>query len=520
MEALVETDRERVIIIGAGHNGLIAAFYLAKAGYAPLVLERSNTVGGSAVTEEIHPGYRCPALFDMTGPLLPQIVNDLQLAQKGLETIESKIQLLALHPNGSPLRIYEDAEVTARELAQLSSHDAAKFPEFHATLAKFGKAIAPLLAVSPPDIDNPTMRDFLNLGKFGLKFRGLHKKDAYRLLRWGPMAIADLAAEWFETELLRAAIEARGTFGTFAGPWSAGTTVGLLMQAALGSPARIRGGIGLLTQTLAKLASAAGAEVRTANAVRRILIQQGRAHGVALDGGEEINAHAVISNADPQHTFLRLVDPSELDPGFLTKIRSYRTMGSTAKVNLALSGPPPFSDGDQVAQIHIGPDTDYLERAYDASKYGDFSAEPVLSMTVPSLADPSLAPQPGHVMSIFVQYAPYRLRMGTWDSRREEFGDVVVKTLSRHAPGIEKLILQRQILTPLDLERRFGLTGGHLFHGEHALDQLFAFRPVLGWARYRTPIKGLYLCGSGTHPGGGITGAPGLNASRVFIATD
>jgi phytoene dehydrogenase-like protein len=276
----------------------------------------------------------------------------------------------------------------------------------------------------------------------------------------------------------------------------------------------------LLTQTLAKLASAAGAEVRTANAVRRILIQQGRAHGVALDSGEEINAHAVISNADPQHTFLRLVDPSELDPGFLTKIRSYRTMGSTAKVNLALSGPPPFSDGDQVAQIHIGPDTDYLERAYDASKYGDFSAEPVLSMTVPSLADPSLAPQPGHVMSIFVQYAPYRLRMGTWDSRREEFGDVVVKTLSRHAPGIEKLILQRQILTPLDLERRFGLTGGHLFHGEHALDQLFAFRPVLGWARYRTPIKGLYLCGSGTHPGGGITGAPGLNASRVFIATD
>jgi phytoene dehydrogenase-like protein len=364
------------------------------------------------------------------------------------------------------------------------------------------------------------MRDFLNLGKFGLKFRRLHQKDAYRLLRWGPMAIADLAAEWFETELLRAAIEARGTFGTAAGPWSAGTTVGLLMQAALGSPARIRGGIGMLTQTLAKVASAAGVEIRTANAVRRILIQHGQAQGVSLESGEEIRAHAVISNADPQHTFLRLVDAAELDPGFLTKIRSYRTIGSTAKVNLALSGPPPFGDGDKVARILIGPETDYLERAFDASKYGEFSAEPVLSITVPSFADSSLAPQPAHVMSIFVQYAPYRLRTGNWDSRREEFGDVVVKTLTRYAPGIDKLILQRRVLTPVDLERRFGLTGGHIFHGEHALDQIFAFRPLLGWARYRTPIKALYLCGSGTHPGGGITGAPGLNASRAFIATD
>src|SRR5262249_36200197 len=297
----------------------------------------------------------------------------------------------------------EDPEMTARELGQFSSHDATKFPEFHRAVAKLGRAIAPLLTVSPPDIDNPTMRDFLNLGKFGLKFRSLEKKDAYRLLRWGPMPIADLAAEWFETELLRAAIEVRGTFGAFAGPWSAGTTVGLLMQSAFGSPARIRGGIGLLTQTLAKIASAAGAEIRTANAVRRILIQHGRAQGVALESGEEINAHAVISNADPQHTFLRLVGPFELDPGFLTKIRSYRTMGSMAKVNLALSGPPPVVDGDKVARIQIGPDTDYLERAFDASKYGEFSPQPVLSMTVPSLADPSLAPQPAHVMSIFVQ---------------------------------------------------------------------------------------------------------------------
>ena len=290
------------------------------------------------------------------------------------------------------------------------------------------------------------------------------------------------------------------------------------MQAALGAPACIQGGMGALTQTLAKIASAAGADIRTANAVKRILIRHGQARGVALENGEEIDAHAVFSNADPQHTFLKLVDPLELDPGFLTKIRAYRTMGSMAKVNLALSGPPSLDD--EGARIHIGPDTDYIERAFDASKYGEFSPEPVLSVTVPSLADPSLAAQPAHVMSIFVQYAPYRLKTGNWDSRREEFGDAVVKTLSRYAPGVDKLILQRQILTPVDLERRFGLTGGHVFHGEHALDQLYAFRPVLGCARYQTPIKGLYLCGSGTHPGGGITGAPGLNASRAFIAAD
>jgi phytoene dehydrogenase-like protein len=470
------------------------------------------------VTEEIHPGFRCSTLFDSTGPLLPQIQNDLQLTKHGLETIQSRIQLLALAPDGSRLRIYEDADATAKELSQVSSHDAARFPEFHSALSKLGRAIAPLLSVSPPEIDKPTIHDLLNFGKFGLRFRRLDKKDAYRLLRWGPMAVADLATEWFDTELLRAAIEARGTFGTSAGPWSAGTTVGLLMQSALGTPAGIRGGMGALTQTLAKVASAAGAEIRTANAVKRILTQHGQVRGVALESGEEITAHAVMSNADPAHTFLKLVDPSELDPGFLTKVRAYRTMGSMAKVNLALSGPPQL--GDESARIHIGPDTDYIERAFDASKYGEFSPEPVLSITVPSLGDPSLAAQPAHVMSIFVQYAPYRLKTGNWDSRREEFGDVVVKTLSRYVPGIDKLILQRQILTPVDLERRFSLTGGHVFHGEHALDQLYAFRPVLGWARYHTPIKGLYLCGSGTHPGGGITGAPGLNASRAFIAAD
>jgi phytoene dehydrogenase-like protein len=262
-------------------------------------------------------------------------------------------------------------------------------------------------------------------------------------------------------------------------------------------------------------ASAAGAQIRTGVAVERIAVDRGQVKGVVIKGGEEVAARAVVSNADPQQTLLKLIGATELTPGLLGKVRSYRAMGTVAKVNLALSGLPSFSS--VAPRIHIGPDTDYLDRAYDAAKYGDFSRDPVLQIAIPSLTDPSLTPQganEAHVMSIFVQYVPYRLKTGDWDSRREELGDVVVNTLSAYAPGIDKLILQRHILTPLDIERRFGMSGGHIFHGEHALDQLFMFRPMLGLARYRTPIKGLYLCGSGTHPGGWITGAPGMNASR------
>jgi phytoene dehydrogenase-like protein len=515
LETLMPRDRERIIIIGAGHNGLVTAFYLAKAGLAPLVLEQADIVGGSAVTGEIHPGFRCPALFDTTGPLLPQIVKDLQLEKQGVKMNRPEIRISTVQPDGQVLRLYSDPARTAAELSQFSARDQKKFPEFHSTFERLGRAIAPLLSTTPPDIENPKMKDFLNLGKFGLKLRSLDKKDAYRLLRWAPMPVADLAAEWFETELLRAAIESQGVFGSFAGPWSAGTSVGLLMQAALAEPAWVLGGIGVLTAALAKAASAAGAEIRTAAAVARIVVDHGQVKGVVLKNGEEVAARAVISNADPQHTFLKLIDLTELDPSFVLKVQSYRSKGSVAKVNLALSGLPALPETS--GQIIIGPDTDYLERSFDAAKYGDFSSHPFLRITIPSAADPSLAPAGKHVMSVFVQYIPYRVKTGDWDSRREELGDTVVKTLSSYAPGIEQLILRRQVLTPLDIERRFGMTGGHIFHGEHALDQLFTFRPLLGFARYRTPLKGLYLCGSGTHPGGGITGAPGLNAAREIL---
>ena len=383
--------------------------------------------------------------------------------------------------------------------------------------------------MTPPVIDKPALGEVWNLGKLGLSFRSLGKKDAFRLLRWGPMAVADLAAEWFETELLRATVAARGIFGAFAGPWSAGTSTGLLWQAALDgkaiAPASfVKGGTGALTQALEGAAKAAGAEMRTSAAVERIQVSEGKATTVVLAGGEEIAARTVVSNADPRTTFLKLVDPLDLDPNFLLKIRNYRAVGISAKVNLALSGLPAFSALDGMkntaqlsGRIHIGPDIDYLERAFDAAKYGDYSPEPYMDVTIPSLLDPSLAPGAAHVMSIYVQYAPYNLKKGNWNSRREEFADNVVNQLSSYAPNLKDLILARQTITPLDLEQTYGLSGGHIFHGEQSLDQFFAFRPLIGWAQYRTPIKGLYLCGAGTHPGGGLTGGPGANSAREII---
>jgi len=514
----------RVVIIGGGHNGLVAAFYLARAGFAPIVLERRAIAGGQAVTEEIHPGFRCPTMAHATRPLLPHIMKDLQLEQHGLQTSPVETEVVALDPAGRALTIYADAQRTANGLTSFSPHDAKNYAAFNESLRRLGAALRPLISKTPPDIDNLRIDDYLSLAKFGLSFRRLERKDSYRLLRWAPMAIADLVSEWFENELLRATIAARGIFGSFAGPWSAGTGAGLLLDAALDrNRVLVRGGPGALTHALAKAATAAGAQIRTDAGVIRIGVKNGRVSSVVLASGEEIAAKAAVSNADPRRTFLDLVDPADLDPGFLGKVRAYRAAGCVAKVNLALSALPAFSaikDGAAAlsGRIHIGPDIDYLEKAFDRAKYGDYSENPYLDVTVPSVADPSLAPAGAHVMSVHVQYAPYQLKNGDWNKRREEFADAVMKTLALHAPNLSRVIVGRQIITPFDMEQIYGLTGGHIFHGEHALDQLFAFRPFVGWAQYRTPIDGLYLCGAGTHPGGGITGAPGANASREIIA--
>jgi phytoene dehydrogenase-like protein len=519
--------RYDTIIIGGGHNGLVAAGYLAKAGLKTLVLERREIMGGAATTEEICPSFRCSTLAHSTGPLLPHISKDLALQKFGLETITPAVRVLALAAGERSLCVYGETSRTVTEIEKWSGHDAKNYPQFERSFARIGKVLSALVTMTPPAIENPSAGEMFNLGKLGLSFRGLGKKDAYRLLRWGPMAVADLAAEWFETELLRATVAATGVFGAFAGPWSAGTSMGLLWQSALhghpiASSSFVKGGTGALTQSLAKAAESLGVEMRTGAEVARIETDANRASKVILKNGEEVFGRAVVSNADPRTTFLKLVDPVELDPNFLLKIKNYRAQGVSAKINLALSGLPSFNgiDGNEEklkGRIHVGPEIDYLERAFDAAKYGDYSTQPYLDITIPSLTDDTLAPKGAHVMSVYVQYAPYKLENGDWNARREEFGDAVLDVLTQHAPDLKSLIIGRQIITPIDLEETFGLSGGHIHHGEQSLDQFFTFRPLIGWAQYRTPIPGLYLCGAGTHPGGGITGGPGSNAAREII---
>jgi phytoene dehydrogenase-like protein len=520
------TKSHDIVIIGGGHNGLVTAFYLAKAGFRPLVVERREQVGGAAITDEFHPGFRCSTLAHSAGPLRPDILRDMQLEKHGLKFITPETCVTTLSPDGRALSLYQDENKSAEAIAAFSRKDAAKYPEFEKSLGKISKVIAEVLATTPPDIDDPSSGDLWSMLKTGRALRNLGKRDLYRVLRWGPMAVADLVAEYFETELLRALIAARGIFGTFLGPWSAGSSLQLLIRAAgdshpAGSAFFAAGGMGALTQAMASAAKAAGVEIRTAAEVIEIRVKDGAATGVLLGTGEEINAKAVISNADPKRTLLKLTYPMHLSPDFVQRLQHYRGNGTVAKVNLALSGLPTFSalknqDDALKGRIHIGPEIDYLERAFDECKYGDFSRQPYLEATFPSLTDPTLAPEGKHVMSIYMQYAPYKLK-GDWEDQRKTLGQTVVQTLAQYSPDLPEMILTHQIITPQDLEDVYGLTGGQIFHGDLALDQFFTMRPLLDWARYRTPIDNLYLCGSGTHPGAGLTGGSGANAAREIL---
>ncbi len=519
-----------IVIVGGGHNALVAAFYLAQKGLKPLVLERRGIVGGAAVTEEFHPGFRCSTLAHAGGPPLPSIVKDMQLARFGLQKLESPVRLFAPVPDGRALVLYSDAAQSAREIGNFSKKDAAKYIELHEALERAAEIIGQLLVLTPPEIEKPSSEDLWKLLKLGRKFRGMGKKEMMRLLRWGPMAVADFVAEFFETDLLRATVAARGIFGAAMGPWSAGSTALLLLRAAadpypVGNSAIPRGGMGALTAAMAGAARQAGAEIRTGAEVEHILVKNGAVTGVVLSGGEEIQAKAVVSGADPRRTFLGLLDPVHLPPSFVVKMQHFRSQGITAKMNLALDRLPEFtalknSPDAQAAlagRIHIGPEIDYLERAFDDSKYGEFSRAPFLDISIPSILDSSLASAGKHVMSIYMQFAPSRLKNGDWAAQRDALASTILKTLSAYAPDLPGKILAQQLLTPKDLEDTYGLTGGHPFHGELSLDQIFTMRPLLGWARYRTPVRGLYLCGSGTHPGNGITGASGANASREIL---
>jgi phytoene dehydrogenase-like protein len=524
---------QRVVLVGGGHNALITAFYLARGGFRPLVLERREMVGGGAITEEFHPGFRASTLAHTVGPLRADVVRDMRLHKSALRMLDPDPRVFAPTLDGRALLFYNDHAKTAGGMAHLSAKDAANYTNFAESLAEIAEVFAHLTTITPPAIDTPSAEDFWNLFKTGRQVRGLGKDGIFDLLRWGPMAAADFVAEFFESELIRAAIAARGIFGTALGPWSAGSTAVLLLRAAadphpVGSASFPQGGLGSLATVLADAARAAGVEIRTDAHVQHIRVKNNAVTGVVLADGEEIAVDAVVSGIDPKRTFFNLVDPSQLDPTFALRIRNIRSAGTVAKVNLALNDLPSFPaltdaiapDGFLKAlsgRIHVGPDIDYLERAFDASKYGEYSSAPYLDVTIPTLLDPSLAPEGRHVLSAYVQFAPYKLKEGNWSSRRMQLGHTVVKTLADYSPGIGNLIESMQVITPQDLEETYGFTGGHVFHGELALDQLFTMRPILDWARYKTPIHGLFLCASGTHPGNGLTGASGANAAREII---
>ena len=517
-----------VIVIGAGHNGLVAASFLAKRGLKTLIVERTDRVGGCARTSELAPGFRCPTLAHAAS-IDPAIVRTLALERHGLQIIRPDAAACAPTLDGRALTLWRDPSRAASEIRAWSEKDAAQYPKFLDSFARISGVLRGLLGSAPPSIDDPTAGDLIELLKTGRQFRALGKTDAYRLIRWMPMAVADLAGEWFDSEPLRATIAAGGILGSFLGPWSAGSAaVLLLLGAGQGQPIAngwsAKGGTGAVADALAAAAREAGVDLRIDADVAQIEIDaKGAASGVTLASGERIAARAVASAVDPKRTLLRFVDPIHLAPEVVRRVQNIRAHGTLAKINYAVSSLPRFTGVSDTAalsgRIRLARDIDTIERAFDAAKYGGIAGAPWIELTIPSLTDSFLAPPGKHVVSAYVQYAPYHLRGTTWDAERDRLADAATRTIAGYAPGFESSIVQREVMTPLDLERTYGLTGGHIFHGELALDQLFVTRPLLGFARYATPIRNLYLCGSGAHPGTGLDGRSGALAAKQ-IARD
>jgi phytoene dehydrogenase-like protein len=522
--------RYDAIVVGGGHNGLVAAAYLARAGRRTLVLERRPLVGGAMVTEEVFPGFKFSVFSYVVSLLRPEIIRDLDLPRHGLQILPLESTITPLD-NGDYLGSWSDPDETRRELCRHSPHDADAAVLFGRLMHHMAMAVKPILGMVPPDPASLAPSDLAGLLKFGGHLRSLGAERFHALHKLMTMGSADYLDEWFEFDALKATKSASGIIGTFLGPRSPGSAYVLLhhymgeIDGAFRAWGFHKGGTGAISETIARAARAHGAEVRTDAAVERVLVRGGRVTGVALASGEEIAADVVVSGLDPRLTFTRLVDPKELPADLVEGVRRYKFRGSSGKVNLALSGLPNFTClpglGPHLrGAISISPSVEYLERAYDDAKYGEFSRHPYMDIVIPSMIDPGMAPPGQHVMSIFVQYAPYQLNGGWNDAKREAFGDTVIRTLARYAPNIESLILGRQVLTPADIERITGLSEGNIFQGELALQQLFFLRPVPQWARYRTPIHGYWQCGAGTHPGGGIMGASGRLAAREIVGAD
>jgi len=518
------TARYDAVVIGAGHNSLVTAGYLARAGLRTVVLERRAESGG-AVASAVLAGVRVPVVADNVGGLLPSVVSDLKLGFHGFQALRPEAQVWAPQPDGSSITLWSDVDRTAAELRRLHPADATGYPRFDRLVQVLGGLLARVNATTPPDLKSPSVADALSGLRLGRAVLGLNEADLRTLLRIYPMAVADFVAEHFQSPLLKAVVATGGIRYAAVGPWSAGTT-GIMLGSGGGAAGQIafaRGGPAALVRALSNAARAFGAEIRTDTPVARITTdQEGRATGVALASGEELTARAVVSGTDPKRTLTELLDPVVVGPTLRWRANNIRMPGVVAKVNLVLARAPVFSAGDEDTvprrgRVVFASNIDALERAHDATKYGRVPETPYMEATIPTLLDSTLASEGRHVMSVLVQYAPYHRREGDWDADRDNFGDLVLKNLDAYAPGIADLVEKRQVLTPLDLERDYGLTEGHPLHGEPTLDQFFAWRPLLGHARYRFGIDRLYLCGSGAHPGGGVTGAPGANAAREII---
>jgi phytoene dehydrogenase-like protein len=522
-------SRYDAIVIGAGHNGLVTAAYLARAGRRVLVLERRHVVGGACVTEEVFPGFKVSTAAYVNSLFRKEIVHDLELRRHGFEVLAREPSSFTPFPDGRSLLMGPDAELTRKEIAKFSHRDAERYPQYEAMLERVAAVIEPTLTAAPPDVLRPRLGDLRQLIALGRAFRklGPAAAGAVEILTGAARPVLD---RWFESEELKATLATDAIIGAMASPSMPGTAYVLFhhvmgeTEGKRGVWGYVRGGMGGLTQALAAAARGFGAEIRCDAEVARILVGDGAVRGVALADGREFAAPVVASNADAHVTFTRLLERRELPEPFAAAVDRISYESASLKINVALAELPSFralpgtAPGPQHrGTIHIVPDQDYIERAYDEAKYGRPSSRPVLECTIPSVVDPSVAPPGRHLMSMFVQYAPYRLREGTWDTLREPFADRCFDLLDEYAPNFKRAVIARQVLTPLDLERVFNLTGGNIFQGAMTPSQLFSFRPVPGWAGYRMPIRGLYLCGAAAHPGGGVMGTPGLNAARAIL---
>ena len=524
------TNHFDAIVIGAGHNGLTAAAYLGRAGLKTLVFERREIVGGCCVTEEIAPGCRASTTSYIASMLRPEVIRDLRLAEHGLRMVPCDPAIQVAFPDGRVVPWWAERDRAVSEFRKHCPRDAETFVEMDDRLKRLARYLQPFFLEPPPEVDAKSVAGWSDLLRVGKRFRNISSAEISQLISFLTGSLGEFLDRNYESDVIKTLFLANNVYGKHGGPYQPGTAIGLLFHLLSGGEhelqgfyGHVMGGMGAITQAMASACRQFGVEIRTSSPVAQIDTRSGRARGVVLEDGTEIRARIMLSNADPKRTFLTMLAEKDLPSEFLRAVRAIKMAGPCAKVNLALSEEPRFT-GTPASHTQlertfytIVPSLEFAERCYDIAKFGEIPEELWVDCVIASNADDSLAPAGTHVMTCFVQYVPYKLRHGTWDEHRELLGDRVIRKIAEHAPNVANSIIARQVLTPLDLERIYGLTEGNIFHGDLNLEQLFFMRPVPGWSQYRTPIEGLYLCGAGAHPGGGVTGAPGHNAAHQVL---